>query len=82
MHVGYGKGQTDEGPGILIHLSKEEVATAISAYLTSHCIQVHGARTISIEGEQVKPAEIYVDPSGYVVVRGAKMLGSGPTPTE
>lgn len=82
MHVGYGKVLTEAGPGIRVQLTSQEVEIAIRCYLTAHCLQLHGDYKITIDNAPVGDAEILVEPAGYVVVRGKKMCGGGPTPRE
>jgi hypothetical protein len=61
-----------------IHLTGEEVAIAISAYLVAHGIHVDGPRTITVNGELCDVGNVYVDPSGFVVdADGEKMSGRG-----
>ncbi len=36
MEVKYGDGQTKLGPGVVIEMTGDEVATAIDAYLVAH----------------------------------------------
>ncbi len=77
MKVNFGKGKTQYGPGVQIHLSGEDVAIAISAYLVAHGIYVDGARTINVNGQLCKKGEVYVDPSGRVVADGIGYNGRG-----
>lgn len=78
MTVDYGKGKTEYGPGVQIHLSGDEVAIAISAYLVAHQIYVNGPRTITVNGELCEQGHVYVDPSGFVIHEGDKYSGRGP----
>jgi len=77
MNIKFGKGKTEYGPGVQIDLTGDEIATAIDAYLVAHGVFVSGPRTITVSGELIKCGEIYVDPSGFVVVDGVKYLGRG-----
>lgn len=77
MIVKYGEGTTEYGPGVSIELDGSEVATAICAYLVAHDIHVEGPRTISVNGELCKYGRVYVDPLGFVVTAGKKLLGRG-----
>jgi hypothetical protein len=77
MDVNYGDGTTEFGPGVSIDLTGDEVATAIDAWLVSHGVHVHGPRTIWVNGELCETGEIYVDPSGFVVVKGKIFNGRG-----
>lgn len=78
MHVMYGNGSTEYGPGVSIKLSGNEIATAIAAYLVAHGINVSGARTIRVRDELCGYGEVYVDPSGFVIADGEKFDGRGP----
>lgn len=77
MKVKYGKGKSEFGPGVDIYLTGDEVATAISAYLVAHDINVSGPRTITVNSDLIKNARVYVDPSGFVVTCGIKYSGRG-----
>lgn len=56
--------------GVNISLTGDEIAEAITLYLITHNIHVHGPRTIRVNGELCKVGHVYVDPSGYVVANG------------
>lgn len=60
--------------GVFIHLSGDEVAVAISAYLVAHAIHVSGPRTIRVNGELCDSGSIYVDPSGFVITPEGQRL--------
>lgn len=77
MRVNYGNGTTEFGPGVLIELTGNEIATAIDAYLCAHNVHVQGSRTITVNGELCEAGEIYVDPSGFVVDNGRHLSGRG-----
>ena len=77
MRVRYGKGGLEYGPGVMIELNGEEIATAIDAYLTAHCVHVSGPRTINVNGELIENGGVYVDPSGFVISEGEKYSGRG-----
>ena len=78
MNIKYGNGSTKYGPGVLIELDGNEVATAIDAYLVAHGIHVNGPRTISVNDERCGHGQVYVDPSGFVITAdGEKMSGRG-----
>ena len=77
MKVTYGDGKTEYGPGVAIDLTGDEVARAIDAYLVAHQVYVDGPRTITINGKLCKRAQVYVDPSGFVVADGKKFSGRG-----
>jgi hypothetical protein len=78
VKVVYGKGTTEYGPGVSIELSGEEVALAISAFLTGSRCNVFGPRTITVNKELCKEGSVYVDPSGFVIYQGEKFDGRGP----
>jgi hypothetical protein len=75
--VKHGNGKTQYGPGVSIELTGAEVATAISAFLVAHDINISGARTISVNGELCEVGHVYVDPSGFVVTDGMMFSGRG-----
>lgn len=75
MLVDYGKHDTGFGGGVEIHLSGDEVATAIDAYLVSHGVIVRGPRTIQVNGELCETGRVFVDPSGFVVFEGKRFSG-------
>jgi len=77
MEVKQSNGISIYGPGVDIKLSGDEVATAISAYLTAHDIHVSGARTITVNGDLCESGHIYVDPSGKVIAKGIEFTGRG-----
>ncbi len=77
MKVKYGRGKTVYGPGVLIKLTGDEVATAIDAYLKAHRVHVHGPRTITVNGNLIDKGEVYVDPCGEVIAKGKKFSGQG-----
>lgn len=72
-----GAGRTEYGPGVSIELTGDEVATAISAFLVAHDINISGARTITVNGELCEFGRVYVYPSGFVVSDGEKFDGRG-----
>lgn len=78
MQVKFGEGTTEYGPGVRIYLTGDEVATAIDAWLVSHCVHIDGPRTIRVNGERCEVGEIYVDPSGLVIYGGERFSGRGP----
>jgi hypothetical protein len=75
VNISYGKGKTEYGPGIEINLTGEDVATAIDSYLVAHGMHVSGPRTVSVNGELCQEGAVYVDPSGFVIYEGTKLLG-------
>jgi hypothetical protein len=77
MKIKYGKGKTKYGSGVEIQLTGSEVAIAIDTYLTAHGVYVDRARTITINGELCNGGKVYVDPSGFVIAKGIKLLGRG-----
>lgn len=79
MRVEYGDGPTQYGPGVSVHLTGDEVATAIDAYLVAHGLYVSGPRTVTVNGELCDVGEVYVDPSGFVISEGKKFSGRGPS---
>jgi hypothetical protein len=84
MEVKYGDGQTKFGPGVLIEMTGDEVATAIDAYLVAHGVSVRGPRTIRLNETLCThmDMEMYVDPSGSVVAGETRFSGSGPETDE
>lgn len=79
MNISHGKGTTEYGPGVSIDLSGSAVALAIEAYLVAHGVFVVGPRTITVNGLLCEECNVYVDPSGFVVHNGEKLLGRGPS---
>lgn len=78
MRISYGKGPTEYGPGVDIHLTGDEVAVAITAYLVARRIHVDGARTVTVNGELCKVGRVYVDPSGFVITpKDERLSGNG-----
>lgn len=57
---------------VKIQLSRDEVATAIRAYLVAHGVHIEGPRSTCTDGNGVL---IYVDPSGYVISDGTLYRG-------
>ena len=57
-----------DGGGIRIHLSADEVATAIDAYLVARGVTVSGARTIRVNSQLIESGAVFVDPDGKVFV--------------
>ena len=80
MTIDYGQGTTRYGPGVSIWLSGEEVATALAEFVVARQVQIQGPRTITVQGHLCEEGEIYVDPSGSVVVAGFEYSGRGPLP--
>lgn len=78
MRIRHGDGKTQYGPGVLIELTGDEVATAIDAYLAAHRVHISGPRTVKVNGSLCKTGSIYVDPSGFVINQeGEKLSGRG-----
>ena len=78
MRIIYGNGKTEYGPGVLVELTGDEVATAIDAWLVAHGVHVSGARTVTVNGELCSEGQVYVDPSGRVIYKGTAYEGRGP----
>lgn len=78
MHIRYGDGETEYGPGVLVELAGDEIATAIDAWLTAHNITINGPRTIRVNGDICHNGEVYVDPSGILISNGVCIPGRGP----
>lgn len=62
-----------KGLGVNIHLSGDEVARAIDAYIVAHRISVSGPRTVTVNGQLCEVGKIYVDPSGQVIAKGERI---------
>jgi hypothetical protein len=77
MKIEQGKGVSAYGPGVDIHLSADEVATAIDAYIVAHGAHVVGPRTVLIDGWGVNAGVVHVDPSGKVFHDG-RVTEGGP----
>lgn len=86
MEIKRGEGTSEYGPGVKIHLSGDEVARAIGAWLVSQGVHISGPRTIRVNGELCKEGSVYIDPSGYLIdPDGERWDGGGgqatPTPS-
>lgn len=77
MNIRHGDGRTEYGPGVLIELTGDEVATAVDSWLASHRINVSGPRTVTVNGRLCESGKVYVDPSGKVVAGGKEFDGRG-----
>lgn len=77
MKVALGNGTTKYGPGVDISLTGDDVALAISAFLVAHDVHVNGPRTITVNGKLCTGGNVYVDPSGFVISDGEKIIGRG-----
>jgi len=77
MDISFGKGTTEFGPGVLVELTGDEVATAIYAYLAAHNVSTQGPITIRVNDEAIECGSVYVDPSGKVVANGEGWNGMG-----
>lgn len=78
MEIDYGKGTTEYGTGVDIKLTGSEVAMAIETYLIAHNVRYTGPRTITVNDELCREANVYVDPSGSVIADGIRYSGRGP----
>lgn len=79
MNVDYGEHRSPFGTGVVISLSGEEVATAISAFLVARGVHVEGPRTITVNAARCTSGRVYVDPAGLVIVGGDRVFsGRGP----
>ncbi len=77
MKVNYGAKDPQYGPGVEIHLSGNEVACAIDAYLVAHGIVSSGPRTVTVNNALCEKGMVYVDSSGFVIANGVKWSGRG-----
>jgi hypothetical protein len=75
VKIEFGPGETQYGKGIDITLTGDEAALAIRAYLLTQGVQVTGATTVTVNGQRVESAKVYVDPSGRVSVDWPLYLG-------
>lgn len=83
MKISYGLGTTEEGPGVQIVLTGEDVANAILTWLVAHDVHIFGPRTIRVNKELCQSGYIYVDPSGKVMHKGEQWDGhGGPSPED
>lgn len=78
MEIEYGPGKTQYGPGVDIHLTGNEVALAIHAWLTGQGVFITGACTVTVNGQMVQTGRVYVDPSADVIASGERYCGRGP----
>jgi len=76
MEIKFGNGKTEFGPGVLIKLDGNEIATAIHAYLMAHSVVIDAA-TILVNDDFCQQGQIYVDPSGRVIADGIGWNGRG-----
>lgn len=58
---------------VIINLDGNEMATAIDAYLVSHCVCVSGPRTIRVNGTIIKDVEGKVIVNGSVIADGERI---------
>jgi len=79
MKINHGTSTAGNGPGVQIDLKGEEVARAIDAYLVARGVVIRGPRTITVNGRSCKAGGIYVDPAGFVIRKGKKFSGRGPS---
>ena len=78
MRIRYGQGKTQYGPGVVIELTGDEIARAISAWLVAQGVHVDGPRTVTVNGKLCEVGEVYVDPEGFVITsKGKKLSGRG-----
>ena len=69
MKIDYGTGKTKYGPGVLIDLTAEELATAITSWLVANDVHIQGPRTIRVwsdDNAYLEAGQVYVDPNGQV----------------
>jgi hypothetical protein len=78
MKIEYGNGTTEYGPGVLISLTGNEVAIAITAWLHAHSVHIDGSKTVRVNGALCSGGDVYVDPSSRVVAKGKEYSGRGP----
>ena len=81
MDIRYGNGKTKFGPGVSIDLTSDEAARAIFAWVVGQGIHIDGPRTLTVNGELVEKAKIYVDPSGFVITADGNRMPGAPTNT-
>lgn len=67
MKIKHGNGSTEYGPGVNIHLSGDEVACAIDAWLVGQGVNISGPRTVTVNEELCEKGRVYVDPIGFVI---------------
>lgn len=72
----------DDFLGVYVHLTGDEVATAIDAYLVARGLHVSGPRTVLVNGKLCDTGQVWVDPAGYVIHKGEKIQGRGSIKTE
>jgi hypothetical protein len=77
MKIAFGGVATEYGPGVVVELDGDEVATAIMTYLTALGVHVSGPRTIRVNDELCEVGTVYVDPSGSVNTKTARWTGRG-----
>lgn len=72
----------EDYPGVHVHLSGDEVATAIDAYLVARGLHVVGPRTVLVNGKLCQSGLVWVDSAGCVIRNGEKIKGREPIKTE
>ena len=78
MRIRHAGGKTKYGPGVVIELNGNEIATAIESWLVAHGVRVNGPRTISVNCNLIDEGQVYVDPDGFVINSdGVKFSGRG-----
>jgi len=67
MEIVKGRGVSVCGAGVSIKLTGDELASAIRDYLVAHNVHINGASTVIVNSYKCINAEVYVDPSGFVI---------------
>lgn len=67
------------GDGVEVNLTGDELAMAVDLFLYSRQVLVVGPRTVKVNGQKCESAQVYVDPSGYVMDNGTRYRGNGIT---
>ncbi len=70
--------ETSHGPAAEVHLSGDEVAVAIDAYLVARRFIVRGARTVLVNGDLCTDGLVLVQPSGFVINSDGERFGNKP----
>lgn len=72
MTIEKGNSRSEYGRGVNIHLTGDEVAMAIIAYLAAHGVHINGPRTVTVNEDLCRSGSVYIDPSGFCIDRDGK----------
>ena len=64
------------GPGVVVLMTEDEVALAVTSWLVTHNVYIFGPRTVRVGGAWCG-AEVFVDPEGSAIADGKRYSGRG-----